>query len=86
MGGARLHPPMLARESRPESALDGRRVHPHDLPGVAVEVVEGAAVHEAVVLGVVAGRAARRDRLYGEPATHCVSFCILMTWQTHAFT
>ena len=33
--------------------LRRRRVHPHDLPAVAVEVEEAARIHEAVVLRVI---------------------------------
>src|SRR5688500_15802352 len=39
------------------------RVHPHDLPEVTVEVLETAAVHEAVVLGGLGRGAAGVDRL-----------------------
>src|SRR5215204_1875172 len=46
--------------------LDGLRVHPHDLPGVAVEVVEATAVHEAVVLWVASRRRAGVGRGVGE--------------------
>src|SRR3954468_11133674 len=38
------------------------RVHPHDLPAVAVEVEEAARVHEAVVLGAICLAAACRER------------------------
>src|SRR3954452_11788704 len=38
------------------------RVHPHDLPAVAVQVEEAARVHEAVVLGAICPAAARRER------------------------
>ncbi len=46
----RVSDPPAHAEHAPGSALDRRRVHPHDLEGVAVDVVEGPSVHEAVVL------------------------------------
>src|SRR6185312_11246560 len=46
--------------------LRRHRVHPHDLPAVAVEVEEAARVHEAVVLGVIRLGATRCERGGGE--------------------
>src|SRR5690242_3411510 len=37
------------------TGLDGSRIHPEDLPRVTVEVVEAAAVHGAVILGIPGG-------------------------------
>ena len=45
--------------------LRRRRVHPHDLPAVAVEVEEAARVHEAEVLGVIGLGAAGPQRSGG---------------------
>ena len=50
------------RRERRGAPLRRRRIHPHDLPAVAVEVKEAARVHEAEVLGVVRLGAARRER------------------------
>lgn len=33
------------------------RIHPHQLPHVAVQILEGVAVHEAVILGLIEGLA-----------------------------
>src|SRR5690606_18822939 len=49
----------------PRSARDGARVHPHHLPVVTVEVVEGAVAHEAVIL--------RRHRLLGAEGDRLVA-------------
>src|SRR3546814_3581198 len=46
--------------------LGGGRVHPEGPPAVPVEIFERAAVHEAMVLGIVRFAAARGDRGFGD--------------------
>src|SRR3546814_14632916 len=48
--------------------LGGGRVHPEGPPAVPVEIFERAAVHEAMVLGIVRFAAARGDRGFGARA------------------
>src|ERR1700710_1274961 len=44
----------------------GRHVHPHRLPDMAVQILEAAAVHEAVILLLARLAAAAGERLVGD--------------------